>query len=120
MKSIGTMAIGIKAPIIKKGDNLVDIVVDSVIKATTENSIALCDRDIIAVTEAVVGKTQGNYATTDQIAEDVKNKFKDKTVGLVFPILSRNRFSLLLKGISKGAKKLIIQLSIRLMKWEIL
>ena len=111
MKSIGTISMGIKAPIIRPGDDLVEIVTASVLKATTENGIALNDRDIVAVTEAVVGKAQGNFASLEQIAKDVNQKFGDETVGLVFPILSRNRFSMLLKGIAMGVKKLIIQLS---------
>ena len=112
MSLIGTMSIGIKGPIIKKGDNLVNIVCDSVIDACKENNLLLEDRDIVAVTEAVVAKSQGNFATLEDIAYDVKSKFGNETVGLILPILSRNRFSLLLKGIAKGAKKLIIQLSL--------
>lgn len=111
MKSFGTISRGVKTPIIKEGDDLVNIVCDSVLNATKKENIELQDRDIIAVTEAVVGIAQGNYATLDQIAKDVKNKFGDETIGLIFPIMSRNRFSLLLKAIAKGAKKLIIQLS---------
>lgn len=111
MKSIGTMSIGVKAPIIKPGDNLEKIVVESVLKATTENNLVLEDRDIIGVTEAVVGKCEKNFATIDQIAKDVHNKFGNSAVGLVFPILSRNRFLILLKAIARGVKKLIIQLS---------
>jgi len=112
MSLIGTMSIGIKGPIIKKGDDLVDIVATSVINACQENNITLEDKDVIAVTEAVVAKSQGNFATLNDIATDVKNKFGDNTVGLILPILSRNRFSLLLKGIARGVKKLIIQLSL--------
>jgi len=112
MNLIGTMSIGVKGPIIKKGDNLVNIVCDSVIEACEKHSLTLEDRDIVAVTEAVVAKTQGNFATLDDIATDVKNKFGDETVGLIMPILSRNRFALLLKGIARGVKKLIIQLSL--------
>ena len=111
MKTFGTISRGIKTPIIKEGDDLVKIVCDSVINATKKENITLQDRDVVAITEAVVGISQGNYATVDQIAKDVKNKFGDETVGLVFPILSRNRFSMLLKGIAKGVKKLVIQLS---------
>ena len=111
MKSIGTMSIGIKAPIIKAGDNLEKIVVDSVLSAVKENGLTINDRDIVAVTEAVVGKSQKNFATIDQIAKDIHNKFGDETVGVLFPILSRNRFLTLLKGIAKGAKKIVIQLS---------
>lgn len=111
MKTFGTISRGVKTPIIKEGDDLVNIVCNSVLSATKKENIELQDRDVVAITEAVVGIAQGNYATVDQIAQDIKNKFGDNTVGLVFPILSRNRFSMLLKGIARGAKKLIIQLS---------
>lgn len=112
MKVFGTISRGIKTPIIKEGDDLAQIVCDSIINAMETEKLELQDRDVIAVTEAVVGISEGNYATISQIAKDVKNKFgEDQTVGLVFPILSRNRFSMLLKGIAKGVKKLIIQLS---------
>lgn len=112
MNLIGTMSIGIKGPVIKKGDDLIAIVCDSVIDACNQHNLQLEDRDIVAVTEAVVAKTQGNFATLDDISEDVKEKFGDDTVGLILPILSRNRFSLLLKGIARGVKKLVIQLSL--------
>ncbi|MBQ9792724.1 MAG: coenzyme F420-0:L-glutamate ligase [Clostridia bacterium] len=111
MKTFGTISRGVKTPIIKEGDDLVNIVCNSVLNATKKENIELQDRDIVAITEAVVGIAEGNYATVDQIAKDIKNKFGDNPVGLVFPILSRNRFSMLLKGIARGAKKLIIQLS---------
>ena len=111
MKTFGTISRGVKTPIIKEGDDLVNIVCDSVLAACKKENIELQNKDVVAVTEAVVGISQGNFATLDQIAKDIKNKFGDETVGLVFPILSRNRFSLLLKGIARGAKKLIIQLS---------
>ena len=111
MKSFGTISRGVKTPIIKEGDDLVNIVCNSVLNATKKENIELQDRDVVAITEAVVGIAEGNYATVDQIAKDIKNKFGDNPVGLVFPILSRNRFSMLLKGIARGAKKLIIQLS---------
>ena len=112
MKVFGTISRGIKTPIIKEGDDLAQIVCDSIINAMETEKLELQDKDVIAVTEAVVGISEGNYATISQIAKDVKNKFgEDQTVGLVFPILSRNRFSMLLKGIAKGVKKLIIQLS---------
>ena len=111
MKSIGTMSVGIKAPVIRSGDDLVSIVTESVIKAVRDNGLLLKDRDIVAVTEAIVGKSQKNFASVDQIAKDVRQKFKGGTVGVVFPILSRNRFSLLLKGISMGCDKVVIQLS---------
>ena len=111
MKAFGTISRGIRTPIIKEGDDLAKIVCESVINATTKENVTLQDKDVIAVTEAVVGISSGNYATIEQIAKDVRQKFGNETVGLVFPILSRNRFSMLLKGISKGVKKLIIQLS---------
>ena len=112
MNLIGTMSIGIKAPIIKRGDNLINIVCDSVINACDHHNLELEDRDIVAVTEAVVAKSQGNFATLDDVASDVKEKFGNETVGLIFPILSRNRFLLILKGIARGVKKLVIQLSL--------
>ena len=112
MNLIGTMSIGVKGPIIKKGDDLISIVCDSVINACTKHNLELENRDIVAVTEAVVAKAQGNFATLDDIAADVKEKFQDETVGLILPILSRNRFLLLLKGIARGVKKLVIQLSL--------
>ena len=111
MKYSGTISRGVRTPIIKKGDDLAAIVVDSVCKAVDEAKIEINDRDVVAITEAVVGISQGNYATADQIAKDVNNKFGDATVGLIFPIMSRNRFSMLLKGISRGVKKLIVMLS---------
>lgn len=109
--TLGTIARGVRAPIFKKGDNLVELVAKSIGDAVKENNIELNDKDIVAVTEAVVARTQGNYATTDQIAKDVRAKLGGGTVGLVFPIQSRNRFSQLLKGIAGGVDKLIIQLS---------
>ena len=111
MKTIGTISRGIKAPIIKKGDDLVDIVVDSVLAASEEGKFELQDKDVVAITEAIVARAQGNYATLEQIAKDVRNKTGGGTVGLVFPIMSRNRFSMILKGIAMGVDKLIIQLS---------
>ena len=111
MRTTGTQAIGIRTPIIYEGDDLAKIVVNSVIEYTKETHVPICDRDIIGVTEAVVARAQGNYATVGQIAADVKNKFPSGTAGIVFPILSRNRFSVLLKGIAAGLKKVYIQLS---------
>lgn len=111
MRTFGTQATGIRTPIVYEGDNLPQIVVDSLIEYTQTNKVKIDERDIIGVTEAVVARTQGNYATTDQIAADVREKFPSGTVGVVFPILSRNRFSILLKGIAAGADKLVIQLS---------
>ena len=107
----GTISRGVRAPIIRKGDELVKITADCVCNASKEGGFPLQDKDVVAVTEAVLAKSQGNYATVDQIAADIKEKFGDETVGLVFPIFSRNRFSMILKGIAKGAKKLIVQLS---------
>lgn len=113
MECIGTISRGIKAPIIKNGDNLIDIVFESVMNATKEGQFALKEKDIVAVTESVVARSQQNYVTIDDIATDVKNKIGEEAdvVGLILPILSRNRFSMILKGIAKGVKKLIIQLS---------
>lgn len=111
MKNIGTISWGIKAPIIRPGDDLVEITCDSVMKAVKEGKIKLKDRDIVAVTEAVVAKSQGNFATVDDIAKDVREKMGEGTVGVIFPILSRNRFSNILKGIARGCDNLIIQLS---------
>ncbi len=106
----GTISRGIRAPIIRQGDDLVKITADCVINASTTHGFSLQDKDVVAVTEAVLARAQGNFATTEQIAKDVKEKFGDETVGLIFPIFSRNRFSMILKGISKGVKKLIVQL----------
>ncbi len=100
-----------RAPIIRQGDDLVKIVTDSVMKAVKENNITLNDRDIVSVTEAVLARAQGNYASVAQISKDINNKFGNETVGLIFPILSRNRFSLLLKAVALGVKKLVVQLS---------
>ena len=111
MRTVGTQAIGIRTPIISRGDNLPEIVVDSLLDYCKEFGTCICDRDIIGVTEAVVARAQNNYATTEQIAADVRAKFPCGPVGLVFPILSRNRFSILLKGIAAGVDKLYIQLS---------
>jgi len=110
-RMIGTVSRGIRAPIIRKGDNIVDIVVNCVIDAAKSGNFELNDRDVVAVTEAVVARAQGNYATTDQIAADIKNKFGTDTLGVIFPILSRNRFSICLKGIAKAVKKIILMLS---------
>lgn len=111
MKYSGTISRGVKAPIIRQGDNLVSIV-DQCLKDLVDNKeVELKDGDVFCVTESVVAISQGNFATTEQIATDVKSKFNDDVVGLIFPILSRNRFSALLKGIRKGVKKLIVQLS---------
>ena len=111
MRTVGTVVRGVRAPIIKPGDDLAQIVVDSILAAQKEEGFKFRDKDIVAVTEAVVGKTEGNFVTVDDIAEDIRTKYPDGVIGLVFPILSRNRFSICLKGIARGAKKLFIQLS---------
>ncbi len=111
MRYSGTISRGVRTPIIKKGDDLASIVVESVCNCVKEANIELNDKDVVAITEAVVGISQGNYATADQIAQDVKNKFQEETVGLIFPIMSRNRFSMVLRGITRGLKKVIIQFS---------
>jgi len=107
----GTISRGVRAPIIRQGDDLVKITADCVINASQQGGYPLQDKDVVAVTEAVLARAQGNYATVEHIAKDVRNKFGNETVGLVFPILSRNRFSMVLKGIAMGVKKLIVQLS---------
>ena len=107
----GTISRGIKAPIIREGDDIVKIVADSVLSAAEQDGFQLHEKDVIAVTEAVVARADGNYASTDDIASDVKAKFGGETVGVVFPILSRNRFAICLRGIAKGAKKVVLMLS---------
>lgn len=109
-RKIGTVSMGVRAPIIKQGDPLADIVTDAIVDLTKEG-IVLHDRDVVAITEAVVARSQGNYATIEQIAADVSKKFGNHTVGVIFPILSRNRFSVCLKGIAKGLKKMVLMLS---------
>ncbi len=108
---IGTVSRGVRAPIISKGDDIVDVVADSVLAAAESEKIEFHDRDIVAVTEAVVARAQGNYATVDQIARDVRTKFPEGELGIVFPILSRNRFAICLKGIARGARKITLMLS---------
>ncbi len=107
----GTISRGVRAPIIKSGDDIVKVVTDSVLEASKVENVAFHDRDVVAMTEAIVARAQGNYATTDDIALDVKNKLGGETIGVIFPILSRNRFSVCLKGIAKGAKKVVLMLS---------
>ena len=109
---VGTVSRGIRAPIIREGDDIVGIVVDSVIEASkSADGFRLGDRDVVAVTEAVVARAQGNYATIEQIASDVRAKFGGGTLGVLFPIHSRNRFAVCLKGIAKGARKIVLMLS---------
>jgi len=107
----GTISRGIKAPIIREGDDIVKIVADSVLAAAEQDGFQLHDKDVIAVTEAVVARADGNYASTDNIAADVKAKLGGETVGVVFPILSRNRFAICLRGIARGSKKVVLALS---------
>ena len=111
MRCIGTVSRGVRAPIIRQGDDIAKIVADSVLEAAKSEDIAIRDRDVIAVTEAVVARAQGNYATVDNMATDVRRKFPNGTVGVLFPILSRNRFAICLKGIARGAKKIVLMLS---------
>ena len=108
---IGTVSRGVRAPIIRQGDDIVDIVVGSVLESAKHENIQICDRDIVAVTEAVVARAQGNYASVNHIAADINNKFGNKEIGVIFPILSRNRFATCLKGIARGAKKITLLLS---------
>ena len=110
-RRIGTVSRGIRGPIIRKGDDLAKIVVESVVEAAKSENLEFRDRDVVAVTESVVARSQGNYASIDDIAEDVKNKLGGGTIGVIFPILSRNRFAICLKGIAKGAKKVVLMLS---------
>ena len=111
-KYVGTISRGIRLPIIKQGDDLKSLVVNSVLTAAKEEQFEINDRDVIAITESIVARSQGNYAHIDAIAEDVKNKFgENSTIGVVFPILSRNRFAILLKGIARGVKKIVLMLS---------
>ena len=111
MRMVGTTSRGIRTPIIKEGDNLANIVVDSVIKASKNEEFKIHDKDIICVTEAVVGISEGNYCTVDDIANDIRDKYVNGEVGIVYPILSRNRFSLILKVIARGAIKIVMLLS---------
>ena len=110
-KYVGTTSRGIRLPIIKKGDNLADMVVTSVLEASKNEPFAINDKDVIAITESVVARSQGNYATVDDIAKDVHDKFQGGEIGVIFPILSRNRFSILLKGMARGVKKIYLMLS---------
>ena len=111
MRTIGTVVRGVRAPIIRQGDNIAEVAAQSVMEAWKEAGITPCDRDIVAVTESVVARAQGNYASVDQIAADVREKTGGGTVGVAFPILSRNRFSLLLRGMARGCSKIVMLLS---------
>ena len=110
-RMVGTVSRGIRAPIIRSGDDLVEIVTNSVLEAAADDGFAIRDRDVVAMTEAIVARAQGNYATVDAIAEDVRAKLGGETIGVIFPILSRNRFAICLRGIAKGAKKIVLMLS---------
>ncbi len=108
---VGTTSRGIRCPIIRQGDDLAQIVVNSVVEAAENEGFPLNDRDVVAITESVVARAQGNYATTDAIAKDVRAKLGGETIGVIFPILSRNRFAICLRGIAQGAKKIVLMLS---------
>jgi len=110
-RMVGTVSMGIRAPIIRDGDNLVEIVTGSIMEAVKEDGLVPRDRDVVAMTEAIVARAQGNYCTVDNIAEDVRAKLGGETIGVIFPILSRNRFAICLRGIAKGAKKVVLMLS---------
>ena len=110
-RMIGTVSRGVRAPIIRNGDNLVEIVTNSVLEAAKDGGFAIRERDIVAMTEAIVARAQGNYASVGNIADDVRAKLGGETVGVIFPILSRNRFAICLRGIAKGAKKIVLMLS---------
>ena len=110
-RKIGTISRGVRCPIIRENDNLAEIVVNSILEASEAEKFELRDRDVVGITESIVARAQGNYATIDDIATDVKTKFGDQPIGVIFPILSRNRFAICLKGIAKAAKKIILMLS---------
>ena len=110
-RRVGTVSRGIRCPIIREGDNLVDIAVSSVLEAAKSEGFSLRDRDVIALTESIVARSQGNYASVQNIADDVRAKLGGGTIGVIFPILSRNRFAICLKGIAMGAKKVVLMLS---------
>ena len=110
-RKVGTISRGIRCPIIREGDDLAKIVVDSVLEAAASEGYEMRNRDVVAVTESVVARAQGNYASVDAIAKDVKAKLGGETVGVIFPILSRNRFAICLRGIARGAKKIVLMLS---------
>ena len=111
MRTVGTCVRGIRTPVIKEGENLEDVVINSLLNAQKTEGFKFKDRDVVCITEAIVGISEGNFAPVDAIAQDIKRKLKSDCIGLVNPILSRNRFSLILKGLARGTKKLIVQLS---------
>ena len=110
-RMIGTVSRGVRAPIIRAGDDLAQIVTNCVLEAAADDGFAIRDRDVVAITESIVARVQGNYVSVDDIAADVRAKFGGQTVGVIFPILSRNRFSICLRGIAKGCKKVVLMLS---------
>lgn len=110
-RMVGTVVRGLRAPIIREGDDIASIVVESVLNASQAEGFSIQDHDVVTVTEAVVARAQGNYASVEAIATDVSEKFGDSTIGVIFPILSRNRFAICLRGIAKGAKKVVLMLS---------
>ena len=110
-RMVGTVSRGVRAPIIRQGDDLAEIVTNSVLEAAADDGFSIRNRDIVALTESIVARSQGNYASVDNIADDVRAKFGGETVGVIFPILSRNRFAICLRGIAKGAKKVVLMLS---------
>ena len=110
-RKVGTIARGIRCPIIREGDDLAQIVTDSVLEAAAQEEFSLRDRDVISITESVVARAQGNYASISAIAADVKAKLGGGTIGVIFPILSRNRFAICLRGIAQGAEKVVLMLS---------
>ena len=110
-RKVGTVSRGIRCPIIREKDDLVQIAVNSVLEAAESEGFSMRDRDVVALTESIVARSQGNYASIDDIAADVKNKLAGDTVGVIFPILSRNRFAICLKGIARAVKKVVLMLS---------
>ena len=108
---LGTVSMGLRAPIVRENDDLAQIVVDCVMQAASNGELSVRDRDVVAMTESIVARVQGNYVTVDDIAQDVRTKFGGETVGVIFPILSRNRFSICLRGIARGCKKVVMMLS---------
>ena len=110
-RMVGTVSRGLRAPIIRSGDDIVEIVTNTVLEASREDGFEIRNRDVVAMTEAIVARAQGNYASVDNIADDVRAKFGGGTVGVIFPILSRNRFAICLRGIAKGADKVVLMLS---------
>lgn len=110
-RMVGTVVRGLRTPIIMQGDDIPSIVVDTVLKVSESEGFSIYDKDVVAITESVVARAQGNYASIDAIAKDISGKFADDTIGVIFPILSRNRFAICLKGIAKGAKKIVIMFS---------